>query len=44
MLPELTTPELALRLLAAGLLGGLIGLEREMADQPAGLRTNILVD
>lgn len=43
MVPELTTLELAARILAAGLLGGLIGLERELADQPAGLRTNILV-
>lgn len=27
----------------AGLLGGLIGLEREVADKPAGLRTHIFV-
>ncbi|APZ92256.1 MgtC/SapB family protein [Fuerstiella marisgermanici] len=27
----------------AGLLGGIIGLEREMADKPAGLRTHIFV-
>ena len=33
----------ALRLLAAFVLGGIIGLERERRDRPAGLRTNILV-
>jgi uncharacterized membrane protein YhiD involved in acid resistance len=27
----------------AALLGGVIGLERELADKPAGLRTHILV-
>jgi putative Mg2+ transporter-C (MgtC) family protein len=27
----------------AGLLGGVIGIERELADKPAGLRTHILV-
>ena len=43
MVPELTTLELIIRILVSGLLGGLIGLERELADQPAGLRTNILV-
>ncbi len=32
-----------LRLLVAGLLGGLIGLERELAGKPAGLRTHMLV-
>lgn len=31
------------RLLLAALLGGLIGLEREMSDKPAGLRTNLLI-
>ena len=31
------------RLLVAGTLGGLIGLEREMHDQPAGLRTHIIL-
>lgn len=35
--------DLVLRLLSAGLFGGLIGAERERADQAAGLRTNILV-
>ncbi|MCD1261077.1 MgtC/SapB family protein [Paenibacillus athensensis] len=32
-----------LRILLALLLGGLIGLEREMSSHPAGLRTHILV-
>lgn len=36
-------PEIALRLFLAIFLGGLIGLERETAHKPAGLRTNILV-
>lgn len=31
------------RLLLAGLLGGLIGLEREQSNHPAGFRTHILV-
>lgn len=33
----------ALRLLIAAGLGGLVGLERELRDQPAGFRTHILV-
>ena len=40
---QLDTPELALRILVAAGLGGLIGFEREFADQPAGFRTHILV-
>lgn len=38
------TPEwiIALRLLAACVLGGLIGLERELRDHDAGLRTHML--
>ncbi|WP_371928330.1 MgtC/SapB family protein [Oceanicola sp. 502str15] len=32
-----------LRLLAAALLGGIIGLEREWREKPAGLRTHMLV-
>jgi uncharacterized membrane protein YhiD involved in acid resistance len=28
------------RLLLAGVLGGLVGLERELRHKPAGLRTN----
>ena len=35
--------ELLLRIVAAATLGGLIGLEREMGDQPAGFRTHLLV-
>jgi putative Mg2+ transporter-C (MgtC) family protein len=35
--------ELALRLLLAAGLAGLLGMEREMTDQPAGFRTHILV-
>ena len=35
--------ELALRLLVAALLGGAVGLEREISDQPAGFRTHLLV-
>lgn len=31
------------RLLLAALLGGLIGLERELRHKPAGLRTNMLI-
>src|SRR5256885_12138760 len=32
-----------LKLLLAALLGGLIGIEREIRDKPAGLRTNIVI-
>ena len=35
--------ELALRLLAAGLLGAAVGYERELRSKGAGLRTHILV-
>ena len=35
--------EVALRLLVAVAIGGLIGWERELADKPAGLRTHMLV-
>jgi putative Mg2+ transporter-C (MgtC) family protein len=38
-----TQGELVLRLLLAGALAGLLGVEREMTDQPAGFRTHILV-
>jgi putative Mg2+ transporter-C (MgtC) family protein len=47
---ELTTPfrsmpaeVAALRLVTAVLLGGAIGLERELASRPAGLRTHMLI-
>jgi len=32
-----------IKLVLAGILGGLVGLERQMRDKPAGLRTNILI-
>lgn len=35
--------EIALRIVVAVVLGGLIGLERELNDHPAGLRTHISV-
>ncbi|HEU5260301.1 MAG TPA: MgtC/SapB family protein [Gemmatimonadales bacterium] len=35
--------ELLLQLMLATLLGGAIGLERELSGKPAGLRTNILI-
>lgn len=35
--------DLLIRLLLAAVLGGLIGLEREISGKPAGLRTNILI-
>jgi putative Mg2+ transporter-C (MgtC) family protein len=38
-----TDVELALRLLLAAGLAGIIGVEREITDQPAGFRTHILV-
>ena len=36
-------PEQGVRLGLAVVLGGVIGLEREASDKPAGLRTNILI-
>src|SRR5204862_8079492 len=36
-------PAIPSRLLLAAVLGGLIGIEREIRDKPAGLRTNILI-
>ena len=41
--PVLGLGDLILRIALAGLLGGLVGLEREFSDQPAGFRTHILV-
>ncbi len=35
--------ELLLRILLAGMLGGLVGIERESLNRPAGFRTHILV-
>src|SRR3954471_1081429 len=36
-------PSIPIRLVLAALLGGMIGLERQWRDKPAGLRTNILI-
>src|SRR6478672_5906712 len=36
-------PSIALKLVLAAILGGVIGIEREIRDKPAGLRTNILI-
>ncbi|MGI6559248.1 MAG: MgtC/SapB family protein [Limnochordia bacterium] len=38
-----STMDIALRLLLATVLGGLVGLERELHGRPAGFRTNTLV-
>jgi putative Mg2+ transporter-C (MgtC) family protein len=38
-----TLPETALRLFAAALLGGLVGIDRELRERSAGLRTHALV-
>jgi putative Mg2+ transporter-C (MgtC) family protein len=35
--------ELLLKLLLAVVLGGIVGIERELSGKPAGLRTNILI-
>lgn len=43
MTAELAPLELGLRLIVAAVLGGLVGFEREFSDQPAGLRTHLLV-
>lgn len=39
----ISTGDLVVRLVVAAALGGAIGLEREVRDQPAGFRTHILV-
>src|ERR1051326_3673801 len=36
-------PAIPIRLILAAVLGGIIGLERQIRDKPAGLRTNILI-
>jgi putative Mg2+ transporter-C (MgtC) family protein len=41
--PDLSTTEALLRLLAAAVLGGAIGFERELRDQEAGFRTHLIV-
>lgn len=35
--------EIAIKVIIAGTLGGLVGLERELADRPAGLRTHAIL-
>lgn len=40
---EISYVEMIIRIAAALLIGGLIGLEREWGDHPAGFRTHILV-
>jgi putative Mg2+ transporter-C (MgtC) family protein len=35
--------EIAVRVLLAGVFGGLVGLERELANRPAGLRTHAIL-
>lgn len=42
MLHDLTSYVVG-RLLLAAVLGGIIGLERELRHKPAGLRTNMLI-
>ncbi|EEG78236.1 MgtC/SapB family protein [Dethiobacter alkaliphilus] len=42
-MPGLAEWEIVLRLVLAGVLGGLVGYERERHNRPAGLRTHILV-
>src|ERR1700731_651072 len=42
MLHDLNTSVVG-RLLVAALLGGIIGLERELSHKPAGIRTNMLI-
>lgn len=42
-LPTITTADLLVRLVVAAMLGAAIGFEREYSEQPAGLRTHLLV-
>jgi putative Mg2+ transporter-C (MgtC) family protein len=42
-MPELSLAELALRIVLAAALGAAIGLERELREREAGLRTHLLV-
>ena len=41
--PTLDWPEALLRLVLAGVFGGVLGLERELREREAGLRTHLLV-
>ena len=43
MVPEISWVDELLRVIAAGALGGAIGLERELREREAGLRTHLLV-
>ena len=42
-MPELGWDEVTIRLVLAAVLGGAIGLERELREREAGLRTHLLV-
>ncbi|MEP6909277.1 MAG: MgtC/SapB family protein [Actinomycetota bacterium] len=42
-MPELDFAEVLLRIVMAGVLGGAIGIEREIRERQAGLRTHVLV-
>jgi putative Mg2+ transporter-C (MgtC) family protein len=42
-MPELSTLDVLLRLTVAAVLGGAIGMEREIREREAGLRTHLLV-
>ena len=42
-MPELSWIDVAVRLFVAAALGGAIGLERELREREAGLRTHLLV-
>ena len=42
-LPTLSWPEVLLRLALAAVLGAAIGIERELREREAGLRTHLLV-
>ncbi|HEY2935892.1 MAG TPA: MgtC/SapB family protein [Gaiellaceae bacterium] len=42
-MPELGWDDVALRLVVAAVLGGAVGLERELREREAGLRTHLLV-
>ena len=42
-MPPISDTEIIIRLLVAFVLSGLIGVEREFREKPAGLRTNIMV-
>jgi len=43
MIPEISWAEVALRLVVAAALTGMVGLERELRERAAGLRTHIMV-